>query len=92
MGRTDLDGLAIRAEHIQRFVLPANELTLEHDRRLHGLIKWYVTPLVFGGDPSLGENVIWVNIETHFALVTFWNDKYDEATTAGDQNRRLTSS
>ena len=41
-----------------------------------GRIKWYVKPLVFGGDPELGDNVIWVTQEDHVSLVRWWNRLY----------------
>lgn len=49
---------------------------LETDERVRGRIKWYITPLVFGGDPKLGDNVTWVTVEQHTRLVVWWNDKY----------------
>jgi len=42
------------------------------------LIKWYVTPLIFGGDPSSSENINFIDIETHIKLVVWWNNKYQE--------------
>ena len=41
-------------------------------------IKWYITPVVFGGDPSLADNVTWVALDQHAQLVKFWNGKYGE--------------
>jgi hypothetical protein len=52
------------------------ELTL--DSRFAGKVKWYVTPIVFGGDPQLGENVVWVTVKEHAELVRWWNEKYRE--------------
>ena len=43
------------------------------DGQGRGKIKWYVKPLIFGGDPSLGENLIWVTLEEHAELVRWWN-------------------
>lgn len=51
---------------------------LRPDPIVAGRVKWYVTPLVFGGDPRAGDNVIWVSLEQHTQLVQFWNRKYDE--------------
>lgn len=58
-------------------VLPSPE-ALQPDARFAGRIKWYVTPLVFGGKADLGENVSWVQHEQHSALVRWWNAKYSE--------------
>ena len=54
---------------------------LETDERVRGRIKWYNTPLVFGGDPNVGDNVTWVTVEQHTQLVTWWNQKYRELRT-----------
>jgi hypothetical protein len=52
------------------------ELTL--DPQLSSKIKWYITPLVFGGDPADKNNVIWVNHGQHAELVRWWNNRYME--------------
>jgi hypothetical protein len=39
-------------------------------------IKWYVKPVVFGGDPQLGTNVVWVSRDEHVKLVKYWNGLY----------------
>jgi hypothetical protein len=51
---------------------------LEPDERVRDRIKWYVKPIVFGGDPRLDENVIWISVDQHTQLVTWWNAKYRE--------------
>jgi hypothetical protein len=38
--------------------------------------EWYVQPVVFAGDPSVGENLTWVNHEDHAQAVKWWNDQY----------------
>ena len=48
-----------------------------------GKIKWHIQPIVFGGSPDLGENVIWVDHLTHSDLVYWWNQKYRETVSAG---------
>jgi len=53
---------------------------LEPDDRFIGRIKWYITPIVFGGDPVSSDNIMWVDIATHQKLVWFWNRKYQELT------------
>jgi hypothetical protein len=52
---------------------------METDSRFTGRIKWYIKPVVFGGDPNPGENVTWVTHEQHAELVAWWNRKYREA-------------
>lgn len=61
---------------VEPFSLPESEDTLRPDPRFAGKIKWYVQPLVFGGDPVVGTNLTWVNAEQHAQLVKWWNDKY----------------
>jgi hypothetical protein len=63
------------AEYLSPYALPAGSI-LSPDGRFRGKIKWYLKPIVFGGDPNLGENVIWVSHEQHADLVKFWNDRY----------------
>jgi hypothetical protein len=48
------------------------------DDRGRGKIKWYIQPIVFGGDPGLGDNLTWVTLEQHAELVRWWNQKYRE--------------
>ena len=64
-------------DNLRSFSL-AEQPKLEPDERLRGRIKWYVTPIVFGGDPNIGDNVTWVTLEQHTKLVTWWNEKYRE--------------
>ena len=58
--------------------LPNDLSALESDPMTHGKIKWYVTPLVFGGSPTDEENIAWVTIDQHVELVRWWNSKYDD--------------
>ena len=58
------------------FDLPDEPATLQPDARFIGKIKWYVKPIVFGGDPNIGDNLIWINHEQHAQLVVWWNQQY----------------
>ncbi len=49
---------------------------LVSDDTFSGKIKWYVKPIVFGGDASSEENITWVDLHTHQNLVKWWNQKY----------------
>lgn len=51
---------------------------IQVDERFVGKLKWYTTPLIFGGDPLDGENTSWVSLEQHTQLVRWWNDRYLE--------------
>jgi hypothetical protein len=61
---------------------------LTPDERFMGKIKWFTKPIVFGGDPSSEENMIWVDIVTHQELVRWWNQKYQEVQQGGGEERR----
>jgi hypothetical protein len=58
------------------FQLPPADTWLEQDIQYAGKIKWYVQPLVFGGDPTIGDNLTWVSHELHAQLVRWWNRLY----------------
>ena len=62
-------------DHMEPFRLPEN-VSLKTDNRYSGNIKWYVKPIVFGGDPKNSENLIWVSHEQHAQLVAWWNNQY----------------
>lgn len=51
---------------------------LERDPRYAGKIKWWIQPLVFGGNPNDANNSTWVPLEQHAKLVRWWNDKYQQ--------------
>ena len=67
---------------VQRYVESLDEVPdgtgLTEDRKFTGKIKWYTQPIVFGGDPSSEDNVIWVDIRKHQGLVKWWNRKYTD--------------
>ena len=64
------------ADHVSAYALPSSGTTLSPDDRFQGKIKWYVKPIVFGGDPQSQENIIWVSHEQHAQLVKYWNGLY----------------
>ncbi len=64
------------AQHLSPFSIPKDAPRLRSDERFRGKIKWYVKPIVFGGDPNLGGNVAWVTHETHAQAVRWWNELY----------------
>lgn len=43
------------ADHVSAYALPSKGTTLKLDDRFQGKIKWYVKPIVFGGDPQSQE-------------------------------------
>ena len=85
------DDLIVRDTSDELFVVPSVPLTIEKmrvfdlalkadslmpDERFESKIKWYVKPIVFGGDPSVDENMTWVDHKQHGELVSWWNDLY----------------
>jgi len=62
--------------HLSSFPLGSGREDLTPDSRFHGKIKWHITPVAFGGDPSQGDNLTWVTLDQHAQLVRFWNQKY----------------
>jgi len=64
------------AGHLSAYVLPPASTTLRPDDRFQGKIKWYVKPIIFGGDPQSQANVIWVSHDQHAELVKYWNGLY----------------
>jgi hypothetical protein len=63
------------------FQMPSGAPNLQSDDRFTGRIKWYVKPVIFGGDPQIGDNLIWVSHEKHAELVRWWNELYRDITT-----------
>jgi hypothetical protein len=64
--------------HLSVFPVQLRDLELRPDATRAGKIKWYVTPVIFGGDPGAGPNLIWVDHGQHAQLVLWWNGKYRE--------------
>lgn len=57
----------------------AEQISLQPDNRFRGKIKWHLSPLVFGGDPTDDTNLAWVSHAQHAELVCWWNDQYRKA-------------
>ena len=65
-------------KYLAPYLLPSGGCSLQPDERLTGKIKWYVTPIVFGGDPRLKENIVWVTRDEHIKAVRWWNAVYHD--------------
>jgi hypothetical protein len=61
--------------------------SIKTDDRYMGKIKWYVKPVVFGGDAKSTENIAWVNLDQHIEAVKWWNQTYRKVSQK-DTNRR----
>jgi hypothetical protein len=77
-----LPTVPLEAQEAVPFELPA-PLPLEADARFAGKIKWYVKPLVFGGDARDEGNTIWVTHEEHAELVSWWNEQHKGINASG---------
>ena len=75
-----------RSQYLAPFSLSNNASVLEPDRRFEGKIKWYTKPVAFGGDPKLGENLVWVTHEQHAQLLRWWNSQYLSAVARKNPN------
>ena len=73
-----IPAVPIDRRYLQAYSLP-EPITLEIDGRFQGKIKWYITPLIFGGDANDPKNLTWVSLEQHAQLVVWWNKKYRAA-------------
>lgn len=70
--------LPIDARYLVPLAAPIDPQRIEPDARFQGKVKWYVKPLVFGGDPRDQANMAWVTFEQHVQLVNWWNQRYRE--------------
>jgi hypothetical protein len=68
----------LSVNHLALFDAPINPQQIRSDVRFAGRLKWYTTPLIFGGDPLDEDNTTWVTMDQHFQLVRWWNDRYLE--------------
>jgi len=63
-------------QYLQPFDFDIDPSKLRADLRITNKIKWYIKPLVFGGDPSAESNVAWITIDEHVEAVKWWNQLY----------------
>jgi hypothetical protein len=61
------------------FQVPASD-ELVPDYRFAGKVKWYITPIAFGGDPTADENITWIPLADHAEIVRWWNTLYRDLT------------
>ena len=64
------------SRYLQPLPAPIARDALRRDSRWEGKIKWWIQPIVFGGDPGDAKNVAWVSLDQHAQLVRWWNEKY----------------
>lgn len=66
----------LSSEHLKTFSVDSASAELSPDNRFTDKIKWYVKPLIFGGDPQVGPNMAWISHQDHQIAVKYWNDLY----------------
>ncbi len=66
----------IAAQHIQPFAFDVAPSKLRADQRFIDKIRWFVKPLVFGGDPREDSNTTWITVDEHVEVVKWWNQMY----------------
>jgi|GEM_PF-819651 len=69
-----LPSLPLDIQSIKKFSLPEN-YTLETDERYSEKVRWYLKPEIVGGNPRDGKNLVWVSLDLHADLISWWNDK-----------------
>jgi hypothetical protein len=62
--------------HLQALAASIASEELERDPRWEGKIKWWIKPIVFGGDPQDPSNSTWLSLEQHAQFVRWWNDLF----------------
>jgi hypothetical protein len=75
-GRFTVPTVPLQLDYLEPFDAPRDPSPLEPDPTVRGRIKWYTTPLAFGGDPESEANVSWIDLDEHVKLVVWWNAKY----------------
>ena len=68
--------LPLEHQKLSPFEFPAAKMQLEPDERFTSKIKWYVKPILFGGDPAARENMTWLSLDDHVKAVKWWNRFY----------------
>ena len=63
-------------EHLKRLTFQLPTSPLISDLRFIGKVKWYIKPILFGGNPTAADNISWVDSAQHCQLVVWWNDQY----------------
>ncbi|MBU1218771.1 hypothetical protein KKF34_12305 [Myxococcota bacterium] len=65
-------------EYLKPYQFPVEKIRMEIDPRFTEKVKWYITPLIFGGSPTDEKNMAWISYSQHAQVVRWWNKKYQE--------------
>ena len=64
------------AQHVAPYDFQIDLADIKPDARIGDRIKWYIKPLVFGGDPQAADNMAWISLDQHVDAVRWWNKIY----------------
>ncbi len=71
--------LPVASEQRKEWQHSLDSIRLQPDEQFHRKVKWYVKPIIFGGDPNPGQNITWISHDEHVQAVKYWNDLYSHA-------------
>ena len=71
-----LPTVPLEKKHLEPFSTSIDRSAIKPDARFQKKVKWYVKPVLFGGDPSAKDNIAWVSFEQHAELVRWWAKLY----------------
>ena len=63
---------------LKPYQFPAEKIRMEVDPKFTEKVKWYITPVIFGGSPTDEKNIAWISYSQHAQFVRWWNEKYQE--------------
>ena len=68
--------IPISSRHRKEWPHSVDSTALTPDGRFQGKVKWYVKPIIFGGNPNPEENMTWISHRDHVQAVKYWNEMY----------------
>jgi hypothetical protein len=71
-----LPTVPLEPKHLEPFSTVIQRAAIMPDVRFKNKVKWYVKPVLFGGDPSSKENMAWVSFDQHAELIRWWAKTY----------------
>ena len=74
------------AGELARYHVPSCDKLIADDR-FTDRVKWYITPVKFGGDHAARENITWISLVQHADAVRWCNALYREMAQKSDQTK-----
>ena len=66
----------VEPKQLRPFAFSVDRLAIRPDARFAKKVKWYLKPVIFGGNPGAKENMTWVSLDQHAGLVRWWSKLY----------------